>query len=119
MYMNGRDPMGRGFGPMGGPMGGPMRHRPMGMGHRPMGFFPLGGLFLLPALMFGGWIAMIALGGILSVVGTILGGIFAGLSSLASGITSGGGIVFGIIIGIVLYFYIRRRKGESAGAEAE
>ena len=55
MYMNGRGPMNRGFGPMGGPMHHrPMGYRPMGMWHRPMGFFPMGGLFLLPALMFGG-----------------------------------------------------------------
>ena len=68
MYMNGRGPMMGGHrGPM---MGAPMHHhrrmggpgmgfgpgfrpmyRPMRMyHHRPMGFFPLGGLFILPAL---------------------------------------------------------------------
>lgn len=130
MYMNGRGPMGRGFGPMGGPMGrgfgpmgGPMHHRPMGyrpmgMRHRPMGMFPIGGLFILPGLMFGGWIVIAVLGGILSLVGSVLGGVFSGLSSLSSTAFSGGGLVVGIVIGLVAYYSFRKRNAQNA-AEAE
>ena len=118
MYMNGRGPMNRGFGPMGGPMHHrPMGYRPMGMLHRPMGFFPLGGLFLLPALMFGGWMALAVVGGILSLIGTVIGGIFSGLSYLVSGAFSGSGIVLGIVIGLVAYYVIRQRKDAESAEE--
>ena len=111
MYMNGRGPMNRGFGPMGGPMHHrPMGYRPMGLWHRPMFFFPLGGLFLLPALMFGGWIALAVLGGMLSLVGTVIGGIFSGLSYVLSGLFSGSGLVLGIVIGLVAYYFFRGRR---------
>jgi len=127
MYMNGRGPMMGGHrGPM---MGAPMHHRRMGgpgMGfgpgfrpmyrpmrmyhHCPMGFFPLGGLFILPALMFGGWIVVAVLGGILGLVGSIIGGVFEGLGSLASGAFSGSGLVIGIVIGLALYFWLKKRN---------
>lgn len=110
MYVNGRGPMNRGFGPMGGPMHHPMGFRPMGMWHRPIGFFPLGGLFLLPALLFGGWIAIAVVGGALSLIGTIIGGIFSGLASLASGVFSGSGVVVGIVIGLVAFYYFHNWK---------
>ena len=119
MYMNGRGPM----------MGAPMHHRHMGgpgMGfgpgfrpvyrpmrmhhHRPMGFFPLGGLFILPALMFGGWIAFAVLAGVLGLIGSIIGGVFEGLVSLASGVFSGSGLVIGIVIGLALYFWLKKRN---------
>ena len=126
MYMNGRGPMMGGHrGPM---MGAPMHHRPMGgpgmgfgpgfrtmyrlvrMVHRPMGIFPLGGLFILPALMFGGWIVVAVLGGILGLVGSIIGGVFEGMGSLTSGAFTGGGLVIGVAIGLALYYFIRRGK---------
>ena len=128
MYMNGRGPMMGGHrGPM---MGAPMHHhrhmggpgmgfgpgfrpmyRPMRMyHHRPMGFFPLGGLFILPALMFGGWIVVAVLGGILGLVGSIIGGVFEGLGSLASGAFTGSGLVIGIVIGLALYFWLKKRN---------
>ncbi len=122
MYMNGRGPMmgapmhhhrmggpGMGFGPGFRPMYCPMR-----MYRRPMGFFPLGSLFILPALMFGGWIVVAVLSSILGLVGSIIGGVFEGLGSLASGAFSGGGLVIGIVIGLALYFFIRKRKNEAA-----
>ena len=71
-------------------------------------------LFLLPALMFGGWIAIAVVGGVLSLVGSVIGGIFSGLTSLAAGVFSGKGIVIGIVVGVVLYYYLRRQKSESA-----
>ena len=74
----------------------------------------LGGLLLLPALMFGGWIAIAVVGGVLSLVGSVIGGIFSGLTSLAAGAFSGKGIVIGIVIGVVLYYCLRRQKNESA-----
>ena len=111
MYVNGRGPMNRGFGPMGGPMHHrPMGFRPMGMWHRPMGFFPISGFFLLPALMFGGWITIAVVGGVLSLFGTIIGGIFSGLASLASGVFSGNGVVIGIVIGLIAFYYFHNRK---------
>ena len=78
--------------------------------------FP-GILFILPALMFGGWMAIAIVGGVLSLVGSIIGGIFSGLTSLASGAFSGGGVLIGIAIGLALYFYIRRQKIESTEEE--
>ncbi len=94
MYMNGRG----------------YTFRPMRMHHRPMGFFPLGGLFILPALMFGGWIAVAVLGGVLGLVGSILGGVFEGLGALASGAFTGGGLVVGIVIGLALFFRMKKRN---------
>ena len=110
MYMNGRGPMNRGFGP-GGPMHRrPAGFRPMGMRYRPMGLFPIGSLLILPTLMFGGWIVIAVVGGVLGVIGTVIGGIFTGLSSLASGISSEGGLALGIVIGLAAYSYFRKRN---------
>ena len=81
------------------------------------GSFP-GGLFLLPALMFGGWIAVAVIGGVLSLIGTIIGGVFSGLVSIASGAFSGSGIVLGIVIGLAAFFYFRNRNTQTA-AETE
>ena len=79
----------------------------------------LGGLLILPVLMFGGWIASAVIGGVLGLVGAVLGGVFSGLTSLASGVFSGSGVVIGIVIGFVLYFLLKKRKAdgeeESAG----
>ena len=128
MYMNGRGPMMGGHrGPM---MGAPMHHhrhmggpgmglgpgfrpmyRPMRMyHHRQMGFFPLGGLFILPALMFGGWIVIAVLGGILGLVGSIIGGVFEGLGSLASGAFTSSCLIIGSVIGLALYFWLKKRN---------
>ena len=70
----------------------------------------LGGLFILPALMFGGWIAIAVIGGVLGLIGSIIGGIFSGLTSLASSAFSGSGIVVGIVIGFALYFWLKKRN---------
>ena len=125
MYMNGRGPMNRGFGPMGGPMHHrPMGFRPMGMWHRPMGFFPLGlfplgGLFLLPALMFGGWIAIAGLEVVLTLIGAVIRGVFYGLSSLAYAGFSSSGLPVGIMIGLIAYCCFRKGKNaESTGKSA-
>ena len=115
MYMNGRGPMTGGHrGPMGGPGMGP---RPMRMYRRPVGLFPMGGLFILPALMFGGWIAAAVVGGVLSLAGSIIRGVFHGLSSLASGAFSGASLPVGIVIGLIAFCCFRNRnaKEETAG----
>ncbi len=118
MYVNGRGPMNRGFGPMGGPMHHrPMGFRPMGMRHRPMGFFPMGGLFLMPALLFGGWMAIAVAGGVLSLMGAVIGGLFSGLEALVSGVFSGSGLVVGIVIGLAVYCYLHSRKAAGTGTE--
>jgi hypothetical protein len=101
-----------------------MGFRPMGMWHRPMGFFPMGflpigGLFILPALMFGGWIAIAVVGGIMSLIGTLIGGIFSGLSYLASGVFSGNGLVIGIVIGLVAFYCFRNWKSTKSTGEVE
>ena len=77
----------------------------------------LGGLLLLPALIFGGWVARAVIGGVFSLIATVIGGVFSGLASIASGIFSGHGLVIGIIIGIALYYYTRRRNNETAEEE--
>ena len=83
------------------------------------GSFP-GSLFLLPALMFGGWIAVAVIGGVLSLIGTIIGGVFSGLVSIASGAFSGSGIVLGIVIGLAAFWYFRNRNYQNAeGSEEE
>ena len=93
-----------------GPMGG--YRRPVRMYYRPMGFFPMGGLFILPALMFGGWIVLAVLGGVVSLIGSILGGMLEGLSSLAAGAFSGSGLLLGIIIGLAAYYVFKKRNTE-------
>ena len=70
----------------------------------------LGGLLILPVLMFGGWIAIAVIGGVLGLIGSIIGGIFSGLSSLASAAFSGSGLLIGIVIGLVAFYYFRNRK---------
>ena len=70
----------------------------------------LGGLLILPVLMFGGWIAIAVIGGVLGLVGAVLGGVFSGLTSLASGVFSGSGVVEGIVIGFALYFWLKKRN---------
>ncbi len=77
--------------------------------HRRNGSF-LGGFFILPALMFGGWIAIAVIGGVLGLIGSISGGIFSGLSSLASGAFSGSGVVIGIVIDLALYFWLKKKN---------
>ena len=62
------------------------------------------GLFILPALMFGGWIAVAVVGSILGLVGTLIGGLFRGLAALASGVFSGSGIAGGILIGLLFLY---------------
>ena len=78
----------------------------------------LGGLLILPVLMFGGWIAIAVIGGVLGLIGSIIGGIFSGLSALTSAAFSGSGLVIGIIIGLVAFYYFRSRNARNAD-EAE
>ncbi len=78
----------------------------------------LGGLLILPVLMFGGWIAIAVIGGVLGLIGSVIGGIFSGLSSLTSTAFSGSGLVIGIVIGLVAFYYFRNRKSAESGEEA-
>ena len=78
----------------------------------------LGGLFILPALMAGGWVAFAVIAGVLSVIGSVIGGIFSGLSSLASGIFSGSGIAAGIVIGILLFAWLKKRNDAGEAEES-
>ena len=83
------------------------------------GSFP-GGLLILPALMFGGWIAIAVVGGVLGLIGSIIGGIFSGLASLTSAAFSGSGLVIGIVIGLAAFWYFRNRNAQNAaGADTE
>ena len=99
-----------------GPMGFRPARRPMRMGWM-LGFLPLGGLFILPALMFGGWIVMAVLGSVLGLIGTVIGGVFAGLGALTEVVFSGGGLVFGMILGFAAYRIFRRKQEEQARQE--
>ena len=77
--------------------------------HRRNGGFPAS-LFILPAMMFGGWITIAVIGGVLGLIGSIIGGIFSGLTSLVSGAFSGSGVAAGIVIGFALYFWLKKRN---------
>ena len=80
----------------------------------------LGGLLILPMLMFGGWIAIAVIGGVLGLIGSVIGGIFSGLSSLASAAFSGSGLVIGIVIGLAAFYCFRNRDARNAaGTKAE
>ena len=120
MYVYGRGPMNRGYGPMGSPMRHhPVGFRPMGMRHPAGGFFPMGVLFLLPALMFGGWIAIAGLEVVLTLIGAVIRGVFYGLSSLAYAGFSSSGLPVGIMIGLIAYCCFRKGKNaESTGKSA-
>ena len=76
------------------------------------------GLFILPALMFGGWIAVAVLGSILGLAGALIGGLFRGLAALASGIFSGSGIAGGVLIGLLVFLGFKK-KNEKKRAEEE
>lgn len=115
MYMNGRGPM------MGGHRGPGMGPRPRtgyvpGMGFRPMRVHrrPMAGLFILPALVFGGPFVLTVLISVLSLAGAVIGGVFEGLGvmfesfgALAEG---AGGLAIGIVIGLVAFNYFKKRK---------
>ena len=77
----------------------------------------LGGLLILPMLMFGGWIAIAVIGGVLGLIGSVIGGIFSGLSSLASAAFSGSGLVIGIVIGLAAFWYFRNRNARNAAGD--
>ena len=79
----------------------------------------LGGLFLLPALMLGGWITIVVVGGIFSLIGSVIGGIFSGLAAITSGAFSGSGLVIGIVIGFVAFCWFRSRNAQTAGDPEE
>ncbi len=115
MYMNGRGP---GMNGHRGPMGGPAYRRPMRTTRRPTGFFPMGGLFILPGLLFGGWITAVALAGILSLFGSIIGSVFGGLSWLISEIFSGGGVAAGAVIGLLLFIGLKKKRDARKESES-
>ena len=96
---------------MGGRRGPGMGYGP-GMGFRPMRVHrrPMAGLFILPALMFGGPFVLTVLISVLSLAGAVIGGVFEGLGALASGAFSGSGLVIGIVIGLVAFYYFKKRK---------
>ena len=75
------------------------------------------GLFILPALMFGGWIAVAVLGSILGLAGALIGGLFRGLAALASGIFSGSGIAGGILIGLLVFLGLKKKSGKKRAEE--
>jgi len=81
----------------------------------------LGGLILLPALLFGGWMILPLAGLVLSAVIAVIGRVFSGVSTLANGAFSGvasvGGVAVGILIGLVLFFRLRNRKAAEAEDE--
>ena len=82
--------------------------RNMGRGMGP------GILFLLPALLFGGWVIVAVAGGLLGAVLMICGSVFRTLVSAASGIFShgyfSGGLAVGIGIGIALYYTMKKKN---------
>ena len=113
-----------GMGPR-GPMHG---HRGFNGGfgprvRRPVTGFGLGGLFLLPALLFGGWVIIAVLGAIIGTIVMVFGEVFGGLASAAesvfSGVSSPGAIAVGAVIGYLLYRRFRAGKTDRVSAETE
>ena len=87
-------------------------------GHRGYGRtgFGIGGLFLLPALLFGGWTLIMVFGSLIGAAVLMLGTILSGLAAVAgdvfSAVFSGSGLVLGIVIGLGLYFRMKKRNAE-------
>jgi len=105
---------------------GPMRGT-RGFGRRGLG---LGGLFLLPALLFGGWIILAVFGGLFGAALMIIQAVISGLGAVASrifaGIGSVGSVIIGIFIGLALFSGLKKKKesikdetGTVDGVEAE
>ena len=132
MYTNGRGPM---LGGHNGQAGGPGmgRHTRMGfvpgMGFRPMrvhrrsllgllGLLPLGGILLLPLMMFGGWFVLAAVISVVTLVGTLIGGVFGGIGHLLRGAFSGGGVVIGAVLGLLAFRAFRRRNAQKEEEES-
>ena len=95
---------------------GPMR------GHRGYGWRGIGpgSLFLLPALMFGGWMIVAAIGGLIGVAFMVLGSVFSSLAYLTerifSGAFAGGSLAIGILLGLVMFFWMKKRNaGQGEG----
>ena len=86
------------------------------VGHRGYGYggFGLGGLFLLPALFFGGWMVIAVFGSLLGMAVMLLGSVFSGLAAVVEGIFSaafsGSGLVLGIVIGLALFIWLKKRN---------
>ncbi len=106
---------------------GPMRgHRGFGPVRRPMGYrhgSGMGILFILPALLFGGWSILAVIGALIGAAIMILGSVFGGLASAAesvfSGISSAEGAAIGFMIGFALYTMLRRKNAQKASAQEE
>ena len=92
------------------------------------GYHPIGGLFLFPGILLGGFfglyamlavlnIAGVVIGALFSVLGAAFAGIVSGIGSLFSGIDSTSGLIAGIVIGLVGYYLIRSRKIRNAKEE--
>ena len=107
-----------------GPHGRSMHHR---------GFFPMGGLFLVPGILFGGLIGLYAILAVLNVAGVVISAVLSGLAyvftglieafgSVFSGVFSGtaaiGSVIIGVVLGLIGYRMLRDRKARKA-AEAE
>ena len=110
-----------------GPRGGRRMH------HR--GYDPMGGLFLLPGILFGGLFGIYAILAVLNVVGVVIGAVLSGLGAAFYGVMSGigsafsrisgisgigstGGLIIGIVIGIIGYYRIRNRNARSDEEES-
>ena len=81
----------------------------------------LGGLFVLPLLLCGGWIAIAFLAGTVGMLGSIVGGILSGLAEIASDLLtfsfSWKSVVLGALIGLAGYYLIRRRNAAESEEE--
>ena len=74
------------------------------------------------ALMFGGWIILAVLGGLLGASIMILGPVFSSLahfvSDIFSGIFSAESVAVGVVIGLIWAFRNRKRKADGASESA-
>ena len=68
-----------------GPHGRSMHHR---------GFFPMGGLFLVPGILFGGLFGLYAILAVLNVAGVVISAVLSGLAHVFAGLIEAFGSVF-------------------------
>ena len=92
------------------------------------GYRPMGGLFMFPGILFGGFFGIYVILAVLNIAGTVIEAVFSGLAAVFSGMMDGigssfsglgtsGSLILGIIIGIALFRGFRNSRTEESAEE--